>query len=156
MTAARLLGNAAEENNFRSISCPRDAPEPLQRHQQPQIAAVFCVSVRIAPGGNKYLCFFLFHLLVCDPFTFIESLADVFMSNQFSVYANKTNKLNVNVLLSYPFVPYFTALPSVSAYCCQNHSAPEVCFCNSVITVYLFDMEPLQHFMFLTSLQTVG
>lgn len=103
MTAARLLGNAAEENNFRSISCPRDAPEPLQR--QPQIAAVFCVSVRIAQGENKYITFvsFFFHLLVCDLFTLIGSLADVFMSNQFSVRVNKTNKLNVNVLLSPPF-----------------------------------------------------
>lgn len=63
MTAARLPGNAAEENNFRSVSCPRDAPEPLRRHQQPRIAAVFCVSVRITPAGNKYISppsFFLF------------------------------------------------------------------------------------------------
>lgn len=37
MTMLRWLGNAAEENNFKNISCPRDVPA-LLRHQRPEIA----------------------------------------------------------------------------------------------------------------------
>lgn len=51
-----------------------------------------------------------------------------------------------------PFLACFVALPSVGALSCQHPPAPEVCFCNPVIAVYLFDIEPLWRFMFLTFL----
>lgn len=51
MTMLRWLGNAAEENNFKNISCPRDVPA-LLRHQRPEIAeecgsVCVCVCVRL-------------------------------------------------------------------------------------------------------------
>lgn len=72
------------------------------------------------------------------------------MSNQFSVRLNKTNKLNVNVLLS-PFSSVFHGPAICRCASLSTPPAPEVCFCNSVIIVDLFDMEPQQRFMFLTS-----
>lgn len=115
MTMLRWLGNAAEENNFKNISCPRDV-RALLRHQRPEIAGVWkCVCVRPSVlylyfmGCHKH--FFVFCVLFPSfclwliwfyHISFNYSLID-FHINVIYCKCKSPNKLNLNFDVLFPF-----------------------------------------------------
>lgn len=108
MTTARLPGKCGGREQFQKCVLP-----PRRSNAAAASTAADCCSVlsvrscSTALGWNTHF-FVSFYSIVLFAIRLLLShlLQDVFMSNQFSVRLNKTNKLNVNVLLS-PFSSVF-------------------------------------------------
>lgn len=113
-------GNAAEENNFRSVCCPRDAPA-LRRHQQPQIAAVFCLSTRVAQRRLELLIsLFLFIPSSCLWSVYFYHISCRTSLCRISLVCVWTKPISSVLMYFYPlFLVCFAAPPSVGALSCQ-------------------------------------